>query len=38
MHEALKKWAKLSNLPPSIFVRQIVLDRLDELEREGYRK
>jgi hypothetical protein len=38
MHETLKKWAKLSNLPPSIFVRQIVLDRLDELELDGEKR
>ncbi len=30
----LKKWAKHFNLPPSIYVRQMVLNKLTELEAQ----
>lgn len=32
-HAALKKWAKVHNLPPAIFVRQLILNKIDELEK-----
>ncbi len=33
-HKNLQRWAKALNLPPAVFVRQIVLNELDRLDLE----
>lgn len=34
----LKKWAKKFNLSPALFVRQLLLNRLDELDATDKKK